>query len=265
MRSDPALQAALNAYSVAVQRYKTLSDLLPRHMRPPVLERFQHRENRWPIERRTADVRKVISRMERQLAGVQPQVAPPAASPAQPTAPHDELAGETAAATAAEQIARHDGQLRQPTVGTESKQHEEHALSDDFKASTKSSVVTPRKTGGSSDKESPFANNSLCDSAVCGPDEGSTDDMPHDGSDVLSRHDGVEDVMSPAEEIDAVVRVGVVSPDAAIQMTRVVERLKADGTSPAIVKKVYTTFLRCAEAGPTFPEVDFGAMKEDEA
>ncbi|KAA8911226.1 hypothetical protein FN846DRAFT_904488 [Sphaerosporella brunnea] len=265
MRSDPALQAALDAYSVAVQRYKTLSDLLPPPLRPPVLDHFSHRHNRWAVERRTADVCKVVARMERQLAGVRPQVT------GLSTAKHDGLVEAT---VAGEQISSKSGQAGQPAVAThhslevdkmEAKGHDELACRDDFGASVKSAAVTPGNTGGFSDAAASFVANSLHDLALCRRGSGSADHMPPDGSDVFSQpSDSGEEGLTAAEEIEAVVCVGMVSPDAAIEMSRAVDRLKEDGASAASIKKVYTAFLRCIEEGAPFPQVETGAERNAE-
>ncbi|KAA8914042.1 hypothetical protein FN846DRAFT_902330 [Sphaerosporella brunnea] len=276
MRSDPALQAALDAYSVAVQRYKTLSDLLPPAVRPPALERFAHRQNRWAVERRTGDVRKLIARMERQLEGVRPQVAPTLPTTVPSTVQHDGLVEATVGAAAAVQIQSNSGQPGHAAVAAHSndsrgpdemdpKGQEAQASRDDSAASVESSVVTLGKTGGFSDRTASFAENSLHDLALGRPDSGSAEHMPRDGSDLLSpASDTAEEGLTAAEEIEAVIRVGVVSPDAAIEMSRAVDKLKADGARAASVKKVYSTFLRCIEEGASFPEVGTGAERNDD-
>ncbi|KAA8912150.1 hypothetical protein FN846DRAFT_903755 [Sphaerosporella brunnea] len=268
MRSDPALQAALDAYSVAVQRYKTLSDLLPPPLRPPVLDHFAHRQNRWAVERRTTDVRKIVARMERQLRGMRPQVLPSAVIS---TAAPD---GHAEATIAADQISSKSGQPGQPAVDThhslevdktEPKGYDELASRDDDAASMKSSVVTPGKNSGFSDVAASFVGNSLYDSVLCRADSGSPDHMPRDDRDVVSpAADTGEEGLTAAEELEAIVRVGIVSPDAAIEMSRAVDRVKEDGASAASVRKVYATFLRCIEEGASFPEVEIGAERGDE-
>ncbi|KAA8910156.1 hypothetical protein FN846DRAFT_888552 [Sphaerosporella brunnea] len=222
-----------------------LSDLLPPPLRPPVLDHFSHRENRWAVQRRTADVRKVVARMERQLAGVRPQVAGVS------TAKHD----------ASEQIPSQGGQPGQPAVAThhslevdktEPKGPKALAPGDDSAASVKSSVG-PGNTGG------------MNDPAICSANPGAAENMPPDGSDIVSSpSDTREEGLTAAEEMEAVVRVGVVSPDAAIEMLRAVDRLKEDGASAASVRKVYATFLRCIEEGASFPEVETSAERGDE-
>ncbi|KAA8907680.1 hypothetical protein FN846DRAFT_889759 [Sphaerosporella brunnea] len=272
MQSDPALQAALHTYSVAVQRYKMLAELLPGTLRPSVLRRFQHRQKRWAIERRSAEVKKVIARMERQLAGLQPQVAPQLATPIVPIAPQDGLVEVNVASTAAEVMRFNSGQPRRPTVIThharsvapesmEAKGQGKPASFDDFTTGTKSSVVGPLKTGDSPDNAALFVFNSPPDSTLFRPASDPKNYMSHDGSEVPSTTPNIiEYEFSAAQEIDAVVRVGVVSPDAAIRMTRVVDRLKADGASPAVWKTVYTSFLQCIQEGATFPDTDSGLM-----
>ncbi|KAA8896359.1 hypothetical protein FN846DRAFT_893344 [Sphaerosporella brunnea] len=81
-----------------------LAELLPPAIRPPVLAGFQHRQNRWAIQRSTADVRKVIARMESQLTGLHPQFATPLATPILAIDHPDGRVQETVASTPAEEI-----------------------------------------------------------------------------------------------------------------------------------------------------------------
>ncbi|KAA8902022.1 hypothetical protein FN846DRAFT_891644 [Sphaerosporella brunnea] len=226
MRSDPALQAALNTYSVAVQRYKMLSALLHRPIRPPVLERFQHLQNRCAVERRTAHV--------------------------EPIAPHDGLVKQIVAATPAEEKLYTTGRLRQPLRWTRQDGIQGPRRAGFIRCLQSQHEVLRR--GLPKDGAAPVVDNSLPDLALLCSDWDLNDHMPHDSIEILSTApDSVEDAFSPAEEIDAVVRVGVVSPDAAIRMARVVDRLKVDGTSPATLKK---------GGGPS-PDMDGGAMRGD--
>ncbi|KAA8896517.1 hypothetical protein FN846DRAFT_910683 [Sphaerosporella brunnea] len=189
--------------------------------------------------------------MERQLAGVQLQVLP---STGVSTAPH---AAPVEATVAAEQITSNSGQPGQPTVATysnrslahdemEPKGHEAMAFCGEFQAGA-------AKIRGFSGEAASSVRNILHDSAL----SGSTAHMPHDGSDV-------EAGLSAAKELEAVVRVGVVSPDTTIEMSRTVDKLKADGASAASVKKLFATFLGYIEEGLSFPQREYGVDRNDD-
>ncbi|KAA8914038.1 hypothetical protein FN846DRAFT_886175 [Sphaerosporella brunnea] len=236
--SDPRLQSALNDYSVSVQRYKLLAALLPPSLRPPMLDRFQHRNNRWAVERRTGEVRKVIERMELQLKRAQPAVAAPSGIPVASCNPLDGALQDFQESAAA---AENPGQQHPNMAGTHNDQasvlekiqrasQEDLVSLHDSTADRDSVVTTPQAVCLSPDSHSAFPRSAdtdkVCSDAACEPVD-----------------------FSPADELDAIVRVGVVSPDAAIRMSRLIDTLKADGASSSVVKKVYTAFLTSVPDG----------------
>ncbi|KAA8895001.1 hypothetical protein FN846DRAFT_963335 [Sphaerosporella brunnea] len=317
MPSDAVVQAALNTYSVAVQRYKALAELLPPPVRPPVLERFQHRNNRWAVQRRTADVRKAIERMERQLKGLTlQQVAPPlddnglaelfdtpppldaanddgkgdaANQGVVPQAPPPAPVGVTSEEVQGIMDQQHSANPFRRESDTGGRQHRAGTpVSDD--GVVQESVAAdmpcytgqrPRPTGSTDNDHSVGPDNMECkgegkevtastefsvvagdspdDDAARVVDTGLTNSDSFRQTDVPAP-DSAEDAFSAADEIHAIVRVGVVSPATALRMTRLVEQLKADGASPAIVKKVYTTFLRGVEDRATIADMESAAM-----
>ncbi|KAA8908525.1 hypothetical protein FN846DRAFT_889439 [Sphaerosporella brunnea] len=262
MPVDRHLKAALNSYSVAVQRYKILAGLLPPDLRPPVLERFQHRDNRWAIQRRTDHVYKLIAQMERQLGGAKPQVAPPQTSPV--TSPvqaidhHEELVPETVVPPTAEDMAQNTGGECRPTVSTPDDRYRPCTFSQD------PSVSALTNTQDFRDGAAGFGNSRLPDRDYSGSASERWSNNDYSVS-TLHNTDTSDDPLTPEEEIDAVVRVGIVSPDAALQMAHLVEKLKADGASPRILKEVYTTFLKYVDDGDTCADIGDGAMGIDDA
>ncbi|KAA8896562.1 hypothetical protein FN846DRAFT_893249 [Sphaerosporella brunnea] len=198
-----------------------IAKLLPPALRPPVLERFQHRQNQWAIQRRTADVNKLIARMERQLGAVQPQLAPPQASPVWAIDTQEEPERETLASTTAKRMPHNTGGPSRPTV------------------STPEDCSRPASFVGCTPSLDPNALSTVHDPSTS------------------------EDALTPAEEIDAVVRVGILSPGAAMRMTRLVEKLKSDRGRQRILKKVTTTFLNWVNDGVTCSDIGFGGMSMD--
>ncbi|KAA8911924.1 hypothetical protein FN846DRAFT_903996 [Sphaerosporella brunnea] len=235
--SDPRLQSALNDYSVSVQRYKLLAAMLPPSLRPPMRERFQHRNNRWAVDRQTASVRKMISRMEEQIQRVQREVTAPSPTPVAAANPAQNL--QAPAPTA--ELLDNSGQ-QQPTMpSTQNDQSsvlakEEGARQEDVAwlhgstAGRDCIVMALEDAGLSSDGHT-----------IC----------PHStGTNKVGKSTACELVtFSPADELDAIVRVGVVSPDAAIRLSGLIDRLRSDGASCPVVKKVCTAFLASLQEG----------------
>ncbi|KAA8902049.1 hypothetical protein FN846DRAFT_891628 [Sphaerosporella brunnea] len=219
--SDPRLQSSLDDYSVSVQRYKLQAVLLPPSFRPPILERFQHRNNRWAVDRQTVKVRKVISRMEDQLRRAQPDVAAGLATAVGAGNPRDNPPQDLEASGPVAELPDNSGcccgEEGTPTP-----------VRLGFPTDVKDSVV--------------MAQQDTCDRHTICPH--STD------GDKVSIGTGCDPVsFSVADELDSFVRVGVVSPNAAMQLSGLIDTLRSDGASCSVLKKVCTAFLGSVQAG----------------
>ncbi|KAA8895050.1 hypothetical protein FN846DRAFT_912194 [Sphaerosporella brunnea] len=239
--SDPRLQSSLNSYSVAVQRYTLLTALLPPSLRPPMLERFQHRNNRWAVDRQTANVRKVIARMEEQLKRAQPDIAAPSAAPDAAGNRLDGPLQDVQASASAAEFPDNSGQQHPTMPSTHNDQ---------------GSVVEKKERPPQEDLASRPGPTAGRDPVVMAlEDAGLSPDghliRPHStDTDKVSSGTGCEPrTFSPADELDAIVRVGVVSPDAAIRLSGLIDTLRSDGASYSVVKKVCTAFLASVQDG----------------
>ncbi|KAA8912540.1 hypothetical protein FN846DRAFT_1019226 [Sphaerosporella brunnea] len=280
MPSHADVQAALNSYSVAVQQYKVLAERLPPPARPPVLERFQHRCNKWAIQRRTADVRKTIARMERQLEGLQLQQAnddgnqrvvpqrSPSATREQVEGiidPHTRIVDRQDSANAFRQESDACGRQHRAATAVPRNGDARDTVATQRPPSTDSNETAHSVwRNNNSDKQftAGIASGTSADDAAARvvahglTESDRTDDIPRDGSSVPAP-DSIEDALSAADEIHAIVRVGVASPAMAMHMTRLVEALKADGAGAAVVKRVYTVFWDCVDSGATVADMNW--------
>ncbi|KAA8912098.1 hypothetical protein FN846DRAFT_887398 [Sphaerosporella brunnea] len=153
---------------------------------------------------------------------------------------------ETVASTTAQDMPHNTGEPSRPTVSTPDDRSRLASLFPDTAADV--------------------GDSSLLDSDHLGPAADATEELWNDGSALSTVHDTStsEDGLTTEEEIDAVVRVGIVSPDAAMRMTRLVEKLKSEGSSPRTVKKVYVTFLKWVDYGATCSDIGSGGMTIDD-
>ncbi|KAA8893788.1 hypothetical protein FN846DRAFT_895670 [Sphaerosporella brunnea] len=71
LTEDAKLRGELDQYSVAVQRFKTLCEKLPIEQRPAQLDHLRHRGDLFAIKRRTAEIRKRVTKLEKVMDGRQ--------------------------------------------------------------------------------------------------------------------------------------------------------------------------------------------------
>ncbi|KAA8898660.1 hypothetical protein FN846DRAFT_991411 [Sphaerosporella brunnea] len=246
-KQDTPLQRALDAYSLAVQQYSQVVHQLPASMRPAPFDRFKHRGNIFAIRRRTEEVTKATTRLQRAAHGRQlPASKTAATEPVKQTSQHTSNAKTTAAEPVKE--TSQETSDANPVAGNSGSAHAVVDCTVDGLKPTGNRVGDP-----GSAQEHPTV-------VVQAPDTSRTPDPE------MAEETGASPTRDRAQlftyhEVELLIRIAASSPDAAGICARRIGQMKSYAAGPADIREVLETVIRWVESGGSANDRQGGGNK----
>ncbi|KAA8914723.1 hypothetical protein FN846DRAFT_885728 [Sphaerosporella brunnea] len=281
MPLDRKVQAALNAYTIAGQRYTMLWQLLPAQHRPPALQPCKHKNNGFAIDRRTAELLTIIARMEDEL---QAHVAAEPdrrrsrsdtdhAAVQQPQTAHNEdtfvctviecasnkaTAGGAPADVSSDtrttqnddnsHIHTNDRPIYAPKTSFDAQPAAVEPCMEDHTDRTVREMEGEKESSRSRGQPSATFHKTRYSDSIRSGQEGEhipavQQEHQKRGHVAVSIRKQRTPGLSEIEEIEPTVRVGVVCPAPALYMTRLMRALKDQGASPSVIEQIFNSFL----------------------